>query len=77
MVSAQYDKRHESERLMLQLDLQKVQELEVVTAAKDQCDTALLVYANERAMSFIPGDLPPQLGVRLWLLLGQRALTLR
>ena len=39
----------------------KVQELEVLTAAKDQASTALLVYASERATCFNPGKLPPQL----------------
>ena len=38
-----------------------VQENEVLAAARDQANTALLVYASERAASFNSGELPPQL----------------
>ena len=48
-------------RLSKPVSRERVQEYEVLTAAKDQANTALLVYASDRATSFSPADLPPQL----------------
>ena len=46
---------------------QKVREVEVLKAAKDDSRKALLVYASDRAVSYTSedsnGDLPPQLRV--------------
>lgn len=43
---------------------QKVREIEVLKAAKDESDKALLVYANEKAVSYEVEALPPPLQVR-------------
>jgi len=41
--------------------VQKVREVEVLKAAKDESRRVLLVYANEKAMSYECKELPPQL----------------
>lgn len=47
--------------------VQKVREVEVLKAARDESTKALLVYASERAVNHDFADLPPQLKVRLSL----------
>ena len=48
--------------------LQKVREVEVLKAARDESRNVLLVYASDKAVSYKIGDLPPQLRVRvLWM----------
>lgn len=41
--------------------LQKVREVEVLKAARDESRRVLLVYANERAVSYECKELTPQL----------------
>ena len=43
--------------------IQKLREIEVLKAAKDESQRVLLVYANERAMAYEGKDLPSQLRV--------------
>lgn len=44
--------------------VQKVREIEVLKAARDESNSALLVYANEKAVTYGVGELPSELRVR-------------
>lgn len=60
------DLRYHFTETMLTGNLQKVTQADVLQAATTDSRSALLVYANEKAISYESGDLPSPLLVRLY-----------
>ncbi len=55
-----------SQANMMTYAQQKVPEIQVLKAARDECRTVLLIYASEKAFQFSPGEIPSQLQVLLF-----------